>query len=93
MDGKSRMKDSLQQSKRPVGAGWMGEWMDRWRRQLFKGLLKAIKNYGGWLDGWMDGCKSRFKDCLQQLKMSLYKLQQDAGAGQLNQESVCLQIH
>ena len=21
-----------------------------------------------WMAGWMDGCKSRFKDCLQQLK-------------------------
>jgi hypothetical protein len=25
---------------------------------------------GGWMDGWMGGCKSRFKDCLQQSKIS-----------------------
>jgi hypothetical protein len=26
---------------------------------------------GGWVGGWMGGCKSRFKDCLQQLKKDL----------------------
>jgi hypothetical protein len=25
----------------------------------------------GWVDGWIDGSKSRFKDCLQQSKISL----------------------
>ena len=24
----------------------------------------------GWVDGWMDGRKSRFKDCLQQSKIT-----------------------
>jgi hypothetical protein len=26
---------------------------------------------GGWLDGWVGGSKSRFKDCLQQSKITL----------------------
>ena len=25
---------------------------------------------GGWMGGWMDGWESRFKDCLQQSKIS-----------------------
>jgi hypothetical protein len=27
---------------------------------------------GGWVGGWMGGCKSRFKDCLQQSKKSVF---------------------
>jgi hypothetical protein len=25
----------------------------------------------GWMGGWMGGCKSRFKDCLQQSKITI----------------------
>ena len=28
----------------------------------------------GWVDGWMDGSESRFKDCLQQSKMSVNQI-------------------
>jgi hypothetical protein len=39
--------------------------------------MKGINSTGaplvhvpGWMGGWVGGCKSRFKDCLQQSKMS-----------------------
>jgi hypothetical protein len=30
----------------------------------------ALVHVPRWMDGWVGGCKSRFKDCLQQSKIS-----------------------